>query len=296
MILPDDYPPHLPPPGPPPKPARNPFVGRSVSRSSSTQNHESAQIASSSNSREISHQSDPSTSSDPDSSPTADPGHDPLNEELPPAYTPAADVSQGETTIEYGPRRPFQPVVQPPMVTQQNGWPMVSQPTGPSWSQYPGFSLRPGMIPQIPPAPPVSRSQFIRPPQHPLFTGMSNTAQYTSPPMSAPPIPSRPVSDFARDFYSAGANADMTLLGGPVSQYVPTPGPSNDGAPATQSSPSPGGPSARLENTTSHQIPNDGSPTKTPVPGHPLLRDGKILVYPQDFECKKCKVIIINEL
>lgn len=34
--------------------------------------------------------------------------------------------------------------------------------------------------------------------------------------------------------------------------------------------------------------PDDGSPTRTPVPGHPLLRSGQLLVYPKDHLCVKC--------
>ncbi|PVF96814.1 hypothetical protein CPB86DRAFT_816059 [Serendipita vermifera] len=33
---------------------------------------------------------------------------------------------------------------------------------------------------------------------------------------------------------------------------------------------------------------DDGKPTADPTPGHPLLKDGKVLVYPKGFECRKC--------
>ncbi|CAG8626703.1 15904_t:CDS:2 [Acaulospora colombiana] len=33
---------------------------------------------------------------------------------------------------------------------------------------------------------------------------------------------------------------------------------------------------------------DDGKPTADPTPGHPLLRDGKVLVYPKGFQCRKC--------
>ncbi|KAF5357409.1 hypothetical protein D9758_005956 [Tetrapyrgos nigripes] len=36
------------------------------------------------------------------------------------------------------------------------------------------------------------------------------------------------------------------------------------------------------------QIPDDGRPTHKPVPGHPLLHDGKLLVYPTGYYCEKC--------
>ncbi|KAJ7690885.1 hypothetical protein B0H17DRAFT_935518 [Mycena rosella] len=34
--------------------------------------------------------------------------------------------------------------------------------------------------------------------------------------------------------------------------------------------------------------PDDGRPTRKPVPGHPLLRTGSILVWPLHFKCAKC--------
>ena len=137
MILPDDYPPDLPPPTPP-KSAHNPFPRRSASQSSSDP-QDSSMAASSSNSIDRSAEPGPSRNNDSVSTPPTDnPGPDPLNEELPPAYTPAADASQGETTIEYGPRRPFQPVHQPPVIPQQTGWPMGPHPPGRAWNQYPG--------------------------------------------------------------------------------------------------------------------------------------------------------------
>lgn len=293
MILPDDYPPDLPPPTPP-KSAHNPFPRRSASQSSSDP-QDSSMAASSSNS--IDRSAEPGSSRNNDSTstpPTDNSGPDPLNEELPPAYTPAADSSQGETTIEYGPRRPFQPVHQPPVIPQQTGWPMGPHPPGRPWNQYPRFPPRMGMIPPVPPVPQIPQPPFLQPPpQHPLTIARTNTMHHQGP-MSAPPLPSRPVSDFARDFYAAGADADMSLLGGSVRQYAPTPGPSRDAAPANQSTPLPGGPPARSEGPVSPQIPDDGSPTKTPVPGHPLLRDGKILVFPPEFECKKCMVIYLH--
>lgn len=72
--------------------------------------------------------------------------------------------------------------------------------------------------------------------------------------------PSPELSDFARDFYAntgRGPSRSLESLRPPRSQ--------------TQSS-----------------VPDDGRPTRTPVPGHPLLNNGKTLVYPQGHECPKC--------
>ena len=41
---------------------------------------------------------------------------------------------------------------------------------------------------------------------------------------------------------------------------------------------------------------NDGRPTTTPTPGHPLLRGGKLLVYPPGFECFKCAFLSFRDL
>ncbi|KAJ7050697.1 hypothetical protein C8F01DRAFT_677033 [Mycena amicta] len=45
-------------------------------------------------------------------------------------------------------------------------------------------------------------------------------------------------------------------------------------------------PSSRPPNANA--IPDDGRPTTTPVAGHPLLLNGKMLVYPAGHECHKC--------
>ncbi|KAF9517122.1 hypothetical protein BS47DRAFT_570625 [Hydnum rufescens UP504] len=35
-------------------------------------------------------------------------------------------------------------------------------------------------------------------------------------------------------------------------------------------------------------IPDDGKPTSMPVPGHPLLNNGRVLIYPPNYMCSKC--------
>lgn len=73
----------------------------------------------------------------------------------------------------------------------------------------------------------------------------------------------RELSDFAREFYAAGGGASGS--GEALPQRPPL------RQPQSQSS-----------------IPDDGKPTRTPVPGHPLLNNGRTLVYPADYECCKC--------
>ncbi|KAL7280668.1 LOW QUALITY PROTEIN: hypothetical protein ACG7TL_005607 [Trametes sanguinea] len=205
--------------------------------------------------------------------------NDLLTEELPPAYTPAPNVYEGEATLELGPRRPFQqPAQVPPQNHSIHRPPWVSpQETGSSsWSAFPGGLHR------------ESPSIFTRPAPPPVHPSLQNGGP--------PQLPSRPLSDFARDFYTAGADMSTGVLGGPSSQYQGE----THGAPSSSSTryaPPPGEPPNRsgkgappspvspADDPTS----DDARPTETPVPGHPLLRHGKILVYPRDYECPKCR-------
>lgn len=211
-----------------------------------------------------------------------------LNEELPPAYTPAPNVYEGEATLEVGPRRPFQQPVQPPQ--QQNygpsqfpppSWGIPPQPTGASsWSAFPG--QRRQELYTTPAPPPV----------HPDLTGIRR-------PSSTSNAPPGPLSDFARDFYAA-SGTDSGLYGGASSRYqnedsdVSSPS-SSSGRYAPPPGVPPNRPGKSLPATptspTQDGIPNDGRPTDRPVPGHPLLRHGKVLVYPTGFECQKCECL-----
>jgi len=91
------------------------------------------------------------------------------------------------------------------------------------------------------------------------------TRPFRSPPQQAredqslqPP----PLSDFARDFYATASRSAGNL-------HQPALNPPRQ--PQTQNS-----------------LPDDGRPTRTPVPGHPLLSNGKTLVYTTGYECDKC--------
>lgn len=208
-----------------------------------------------SNSTSNSNSADGSSSSSSHSHPPLPPD-DIINEELPPAYTAAPDISHGETTIELGPRRPFQQAPrlppqlpqQQPLQQQQQRWPyLVPTPTG--W-EYSGRLGRPGL-------------GVGPPPRHPTQWRPGHTR-----PLSAPNNDAQPMSDFARDFYAAGAGA---------------PG-AGAGEAMTASSSNPNLPSS------SSPTADDGKPTETPTPGHPLLRHGRVLVYPSGYECSKCKL------
>ena len=156
------------------------------------------------------------------------PPDDLIAEELPPAYTPAPDVLHGESTIELGPRRPFQqPQTVPREYLSPADWQRGHRPnasTG-NWGQYPG-----------------NGGSAI--PRHPSLTrDRPRTA-----PGDASAILSGPLSDFARDFYTAGSG-NLANRG--------------DGS-------------------------DDGRPTASPKPGHPLMRNGRVLVYPTSYECHRC--------
>jgi hypothetical protein len=81
---------------------------------------------------------------------------------------------------------------------------------------------------------------------------------------------------------------------------APYPTSSSSGMPQSTYTPSyqggqgsvPGIPSAQP--TPPRDVPDDGSPTRTPAPGHPLLNNGQLLVYPnKDYICVKCQCIRI---
>ncbi|KXN90351.1 Proline-rich protein HUA1, partial [Leucoagaricus sp. SymC.cos] len=224
------------------------------------------------------------------------PRDDPLDE--PPPYTPRADPLQGETTVEYGPSRPFQ---QPPASSRQPQAPasrpiashLQPQPTG-SYRRG-GRSLWQQLTDQI--------DQFAN--ELERRTATANT-RYVSPqrtdaswssypgrmpdnstsrptlPRNVPPLPPRrrsasatslpgTSSDFARDFYAAGTGAGMFS--------------ESQGGPPTSNNASRSPPTS---NPSQQRTTEDRSPTTTPVPGRPLLREGKLLVYPRGHMCEKC--------
>ncbi|KAJ7687707.1 hypothetical protein B0H17DRAFT_679972 [Mycena rosella] len=234
--------------------SRDPF--RAPARTPSAQNPPPAQ------------QSGPPAAPPPTSDPTG------LTDEAPPAYTAGPDVYQGESTVEYGPSRPFQPAP-PPVRQQPSGSGYAAPPQHPQNTGWAPEQQAPSLWQQLTGATSQSSAGWSSYPGH----------QQYAPPQQPPPTTH--VSEFARDFYAttsvppggfsdvsgARATADTSTAGYPPpvpssSPYQPPPG--------SPPPPSPGG------------LPDDGRPTRTPVPGHPLLRAGSMLVYPPHFECAKC--------
>ena len=242
-----------------------------------------------------------------------EPDTEALNEELPPAYTLAPDPEQGEASIEFGPRRPFQQApqpVQPPQyltptsesdssgrfighgrskshsrtnreqqsfLQQLIGWRDSGPSRRPSSADdstrsdvftYPG-NRRPD---QSQAASTVSR--FLPPPLPPRDAATSSLSLPSS------TTNNTGISEFARDFYAAGAATDL----------VPAePGSSIESSSSSRYAPPPGQPPPPVPPKPSQGVPDDGRPTKTAVPGHPLLHNDQILVYPAGHVCDKCE-------
>lgn len=197
---------------------------------------------------------------------------DMLNEELPPAYTPGPNSREGEQTVDFGPVRPFMPAQ-----------PNRQQPQ-PQQQQY----LRPQPLPQQQSPLGFSGSQFG------LLRNRSRGGNESS--------LSRMIGSMLIDYITAPREEER--------HYANTPG--SYGQPQTSGSPQPllsrgsirstlssarGGNSwsqypgisrAVTPPPTQSLPPNDGKPTVQPTPGHPLIKDGKVLVYPIGHECRKC--------
>lgn len=183
--------------------------------------------------------------------PPPSPPADGIPETAPPAYSVTPNSSGGELVVEQGPRRPFQRAPEP-------------------FLQPPPQNQQQGQGQQ--------QQQRLQPPQSqpPRF------APPPGPPGSSPERPERPerphsqLSDFAQDFYNAGPTAAQPQQ----PRYAPPPGPPPPQRPRAASTSSGAGSTAPSA--------SDGRPTTTPTPGHPLLRNGKTLVYPENYMCPKC--------
>ncbi|KAF8075352.1 hypothetical protein FPV67DRAFT_629889 [Lyophyllum atratum] len=249
-----------------------------------------------------------------------------LDEDLPPAYTPSPDVHHGESTVEQGPRRPFQPAPPPPPAQPQPiPWqppPQVPaihvEPPLPFHTQGPPSLLRqlvdtittqltgpgptygrPGVSPQQTGSsswsgfPGQQQQQHLQPNYASYGAGPSTPDSHSPGPPPLPPrrasnpaspaSPTSPASDFARDFYAAGTGDSNSQPNAGSSGYTPPPGPPPTTPPNSGHAPS----SARPPPAPTPPS-DDGRPTKSPTPGRPLLKDGKLLVYPKGFTCPKC--------
>jgi hypothetical protein len=191
-----------------------------------------------------------------------------LQEELPPEYTPGPNAYAGEQSIDFGPIRPFQNTNQPARPPMQ--------PTGSNtnsshqrFGSLSGNSGNPGSLRQAIGS--LLLAALSEPPRR-----NASTSRYNG--YSASP-------GFGRAPYGVSSPPQAPP---PQAQY----GASRPSAPSTSSggwSQYPGQRQRSLTPEPQPRIPDDGKPTTRPTPGHPLLRDGKVLVYPLGHECRKCK-------
>ena len=114
------------------------------------------------------------------------------------------------------------------------------------------------------------------------------------PPGSPGPFRERPlsqISDYASPPPPAFPSQQQSLYGTP-----PGPPPGTSGQQQPRYAPPPGAPPSRPRAASTSRgagstapPASDGYPTTTPTPGHPLLRNGRTLVYPESYVCPKCK-------
>jgi hypothetical protein len=194
-----------------------------------------------------------------------------LDDEPPPAYSITPNPLEGETTVEYGPHRPFQPA--PARIQRVNA--QIDDSGDIAYVAATGRNTdRPGLVP---------------PPRHP------SVAARNTPPLPPRAPATRQISEFASDFYAAGAGEPSGYSEAHSHSFAPPPGPPPDhpSPPTSRYAPPPGAPPESSSTAPqSPGVPDDGRPTRIPIPGHPLLNEGRILVYPVGFECGFCTPII----
>ena len=212
---------------------------------------------------------------------------DDIDDDLPPPYTPAANI--GEETVGLGPRRPFQQppplppssLHPPPDHRPHSNWPsssaqsLLPPPTGPG--SVPGFYVQPDS--RRGPAPWQTQQQYRQPQKSgggllgALIDTVRDIADAVSGVQDERLMASR----------SANAGAYAAPYSSPRPMYAPPSGP-----PGQVHQPLPPRAASTPPRSPPSTVPDDGSPTRTPVPGHPLLRNGNLLVYPRDHLCVKC--------
>ena len=213
---------------------------------------------------------------------------DDINDDLPPPYTPAANI--GEETVGLGPRRPFQ---QPPPLPSSS-----LHPHSGNHSPYSNWPPPSAQSLQSPPTGPGSGSAFyVQPDPRPGPAPWQTQQQYRQRQKAGGGLLGvlfdtvRDIADVVsgahdeRLMASRSANAGAYAV--PYSNTRPVYAPPS-GPPGQVHQPLPPRPASTPARSPPSTAPDDGSPTRTPVPGHPLLLNGKLLVYPRDHLCVKC--------
>lgn len=198
-------------------------------------------------------------------------------EEAPPPYTTSVPtVLVDDMTTQAAAQRPCQP----DLVPEGTGRSFTTA-EGPESSQgLLGRNLNTAIEPDVPPS------------TRPLLKNPTNSRAQSVP-------RSRRLSAFARDFYDTGPSTSRE----PVVLAPPSSHSTLDASPAASNrylsppfpppSPRPSSPGAGQASSVSAagSVPDDGRPTATPIPGHPFLNNGRVLVYPPGYECRRCASI-----
>lgn len=213
--------------------------------------------------------------------------------EPPPPYTLTPQRWVGEETVQLGPRHPFEAAPAPlrpipPQNTSSSASSARPRPTV-STNHRSSNSVR------NPPSSASYQSPPGPPPRHPSTRIPSNPTTNNSParrrnsgtfasgwndsPSPMPgdyPAPAGPPPQSSSSLRPPAASPALTRRrseGG--GQYQPPPHP-----PPSTSPPAPA--------STTQSVANDSKPTRNPMPGHPLMYNGKVLVYPPRYTCHKC--------
>ncbi|EGN96951.1 hypothetical protein SERLA73DRAFT_185206 [Serpula lacrymans var. lacrymans S7.3] len=199
-----------------------------------------------------------------------------IEEDMPPAYTPSADIHQGESTVDVGPRRPFQP---PPQHPQQNPNQHIAL-QGTGWSQPQQSFQQPP--PTISYAPPPTASRFSgHASYHQRNISLGSRRQGG--------LLSRALTEIVRDVVDVISGVPENRPYQQQQGYVPANAYATPYPPSTAHRSSSSRDLSTRRPQPASNVPDDGTPTTTPVPGHPLLRDGMLLVYTHGYICVKCR-------
>ncbi|KAH0836912.1 hypothetical protein J3R83DRAFT_8728 [Lanmaoa asiatica] len=202
-----------------------------------------------------------------------------FDDELPPPYTPAANGPCGpfSSHLSSPPRRfiPLQTLVPHVNLPPPSAQALQPYPTGSASVR--DFRMQPEL--RQGPAPWQTQQQY-RQRQNAgggLLGALFDTVRDIADVVSG--------AHDERMMASRRANAGAYATPYPGTGTVFTPPPGSPGQvhqlPPPRSASTPPHPSPPM-------VPDDGSPTRTPVPGHPLLRAGNLLVYPRNHMCIKC--------
>ena len=193
------------------------------------------------------------------------------------------------STLSAAPHSPFiaPPSDLPPDLTLHD----IPEDAPPAYSLTPDISGGETFVEQDPPRPLQQDPEpVVQPPQ-------PNPYPSLEPPSSFPERRLSQLSDF-----EAPSSPTGSLQQRP--RYAPPPGrpptadsarqqPRHDPPPAPPPSSRPRAASTPSSAGAGSSAPpaRNGYPTSTPTPGHPLLRNGRTLIYPESHRCQKCKLL-----